>query len=188
MAGARSPCKPPTSPRATRRLEQGRLLGLVAVEYEILEAQVKKQLPATGQRGPLTVWSLKLRGPDGNVEQAERNKKPGNELVIGQRLYGYIEEDQYGNKFKEVQDGRGGAPNGAGGKREKQYERSADHPLTIARMRHTSAMSAAPDYYRLFREESVIPKPTSKAEMVETLNGVMTWLEGTYPPDPREQA
>lgn len=62
------------------------------------------------------------------------------------------------------------------------YERGAEHPRNEARAIHTSAISAAPGYYELLRTEGVIPKAEDKASMLNTLAGIVTWLESGYLP------
>ena len=162
----------------------------MADEYVVHAARVKKELPATGQRGPLKVWSLDLKGPDGETVQAERKKRPDNSINVGDKLFGYLEEREgFPADFREIQRDGQGRQGGGGGRAQSadQFERRPDHPLNAARMRHTSAIWAAPEYYRLFREESVVAKPESKAQMVETLGGIVRWLEDGYPADPRNE-
>lgn len=163
---------------------------MAATQYEVLEATPTKDLPATSQRGPLRVWDLKLRDEHGEVHTCQRLKKPGNDLALGQSVFGYLEPNgNYPAKLKEVEPpdipGVQKGVEGVTPKTENKYERQPDHPLNVARARHTSAMSKAPDYYQLFREEGLLPKPDSQDRMKLNLVGVMTWLESTYPDDPR---
>jgi hypothetical protein len=68
-----------------------------------------------------------------------------------------------------------------------QYDRRPDHPLNVVRMRHAAALGSAPDYYRLLREEMLLPKPGSLDQMQATLKWLWEWLEGSYPKDPRDE-
>jgi hypothetical protein len=71
-----------------------------AAVYEILAANVKKELPALERRPPLRVWKLRLVDVDGQVHQAEcRKKRPRREgpptFAPGQRIYGRIRRGRY---------------------------------------------------------------------------------------------
>lgn len=60
--------------------------------------------------GTLVKWYVDLDGPDGEVKDVYAQKKPGNDLSIGDKIYGRIEEGEYGPRFFGEQN-----PNGGGG-------------------------------------------------------------------------
>lgn len=66
--------------------------------------------------------------------------------------------------------------------RSAPYERGAEHPRNEARAIHTSALSAAPAYYELLRTEGVIPQAQDKPSALNTLAGIVRWLESGYAP------
>jgi hypothetical protein len=111
-----------------------------------------------------TLWVHRRRG-------AENTPKQGDELHVD------VSKDKRGWKGKSAAR-RDRSPLAGGS---SAGYRNPPTPEEEARMRHTSALSAAPDYYRLLREENAIPKPENKDQMVATLEGIVTWLEGTYP-------
>ena len=73
---------------------------------------------------------------------------------------------------------RSGGSGGSGGS--DNYDRRPEHPRNEARMIHTSALSAAPDYYRLMREENIIAKPEGQQEFWAALRAVAGELTLTY--------
>lgn len=97
----------------------------------------------------------------------------------GQVIYGHLEDGKFGKKLKKDQRDNGSQPASKGSG--DDYARRPDHPDNVARMKHTSALSAAPKYYEVLRTDGVIAKPTSKDHALATLRGLIEWLEGSYP-------
>lgn len=164
----------------------------MSVEYEVLTANQKKNLPATAQRGPLVVWELTLKSPDGETVRCERNKKPQNLIKVGDKLFGYIEErDGYPANFKETTRPGQEGQNQGGGKKSEDFDRRPDHPLNVQRARHSTVLGATPEYYRLMVDFGIITPPDPKSEnpksqIMEQLVGLMAALTATYPLDPRD--
>lgn len=132
-----------------------------------------------------------LHGFEGEVLIFHDASKPYDPPRIGDEIFGTVEPDKRGNlRFKRASRFRSsttsGQPRQSEGPgltwRSAPYERGAEHPRNEARAIHTSAVSAAPAYYELLRTEGVIPQAPDKASMLNTLSGIVAWLEGGYGP------
>lgn len=157
--------------------------------YRVAEVAQAEQW--SNQHGQFQPYDMKLDGIEG-VVQINRKLRDGQvppEKVVspGQSLFLSLTQTEHGWRAKEEmhQDGNGQpqmtAPVEAPQTGGEQYARRPDHPENVARMRHAAALAAAPGYYELFRTEDVLPKADSLEKAKANLEGIMGWLEGTYP-------
>ena len=81
---------------------------------------------------------------------------------------------------------RNDAPASKGGS--DNFARRSEHPENATRMRHSAALSVAPTLYEQMRTEGVIDSAKDKAGYLDTLAGIVTWVEASYPTvdDPAE--
>lgn len=136
-----------------------------------------------------------LQGFDGEVLIFHDSSSNYDAPKVGDELFGTVEKDKRGNlRFKRASRNRStqSSTGGGGGSRQSEgpglswrsapYERGAEHPRNEARAIHTSALSAAPAYYELLRTEGVLDQAKDKPSMLDTLAGIVLWLEGGYGP------
>ena len=132
----------------------------------------------------LTVWRFGLAearsgAPDGLFElhRVKPPPKAGEKLAVERTQKGEFNDVPFTRLFL-ADTYQGGSGSGGGGS--DNYDRRPEHPRNEARMIHTSAVSAAPDYYRLFREENLLAKPDSLDEAKSALRDIVGELERGY--------
>lgn len=90
----------------------------MASEYTVTRAKNagEKNNPHGGK---LIKWYIDVEGPDGEVKDVYAQKKPGNDLNVGDKIYGRIEEGEYGPRFfgEQNPNGGGGSYGGGGGRK-----------------------------------------------------------------------
>jgi hypothetical protein len=131
-----------------------------------------------GSTVTLVPYTAILSGPDAPNQPVTINRVPESpEPTVGEELEGIIKQGKRGPTFKKADTFGGGGSGSDGGK----YDRRPDHPQTQARYRHTSALSAAPDYMKLAMESpGVAPTPKTWDEFWTLAEQTIAKLEATY--------
>lgn len=156
---------------------------------EVTVENVVSQEAWTGDDGPRVTYEV-LFVSDGRTWKIHLPaSEPG--PAVGAILKGWKNDGKgtFGIAKERSQNGGGGGSrtSTAGG---KNYDRSPDHPVQMQRALHTSAMSTAPvliDQMFTLGLTDVV-KPTTKDDYLKLVEGVATWVEGTYPKPVLDQA
>jgi hypothetical protein len=136
--------------------------------------------PPNGDEMKLRPHQVLMEGPDApNATVTINRLADGDAPTVGEELVGDIIKGKQGYRFQKDRSGYTQSSNGSDGG--SKYDRRPDHPQTQARYRHTSALSAAPDYMKLAMESpGVAPTPKTWDEFWTLAEQTIAKLEATY--------
>lgn len=106
----------------------GEVLSLMGVNYEVVSATKKKDLPGGGNKRPTVVWTMRVMDPQGEFHDVEMLRPQ--EPTVGESIEGHIETNEYGKKL--VRDQASGWSGGGGKSPDQQRSIVRQHSQEMA--------------------------------------------------------